>query len=204
MKSDDFSLELVTGPSIEPLTLDEVKLHLRTYSTDTSEDDLLNALITSAREWSESFTGRVLIDQVWAMTVPNNNKDINIPKSPVIEIVSFVSVESDSDGAGVEVEIDPEYYSLVCGKAKFPKVKKFSTFPESEYQDYSLKIYFRAGYVDMSTSNLEDASNLPKKYKQAMKLWIEAMYDRDEKMMDRLIMAAESLLKQECVNLQLA
>lgn len=52
------TLTRVVEPASEPVTLAEVKLHLRIDGTD--EDALLNVLIASARRWFEDITGRTL------------------------------------------------------------------------------------------------------------------------------------------------
>ena len=66
------------------------------------------------------------------------------------------------------------------------------------------KIVFRAGYADTVSSPAQDASVVPERYKQAMKLWIEAMYDRDERMMETLLKTAEGLIRGERVELGMA
>lgn len=54
---------LITPPALEPLTLAEAKAHLRLDTTD--EDDLVTALIVSARHVVERQTRRALISQTW-------------------------------------------------------------------------------------------------------------------------------------------
>ncbi len=56
-------LILVTSPAIEPLTLEEVKDHLRIDGTD--EDSYIEPLIQPAREWAEAYLNRALITQTW-------------------------------------------------------------------------------------------------------------------------------------------
>lgn len=56
-------LILVTGPLIEPLTLQEVKDHLRIDSDD--EDSYIEPLIQPAREWAEAYLNRALINQTF-------------------------------------------------------------------------------------------------------------------------------------------
>lgn len=51
---------LTTAIDPEPLTLEEVKLHLKIEADETTEDNLLSALISTAREYAESFTRRAL------------------------------------------------------------------------------------------------------------------------------------------------
>ena len=98
------SLQLVTAPTEEPVTLVEAKLHLR---VDFSDDDLLiTALIAAARQAAETLTGRQLVTARWKyildsfpgpslMGVPSGKTftlpghAILIPKAPVQSIVSI-------------------------------------------------------------------------------------------------------------------
>ena len=54
---------LITGPALEPVSLADVKAHLRVDTDD--EDALLTAAIVSARVHVEAVTRRVLIEQSW-------------------------------------------------------------------------------------------------------------------------------------------
>lgn len=61
------SLALVTAPTEEPVTLDEVKAWLRLDGDD--EDDTLESLITAARQSAEEYLRRSLITQEWKLTL---------------------------------------------------------------------------------------------------------------------------------------
>ena len=51
----------VTGPAIEPVTIVEVKSHLR---LDIDDDNIvLSSLIKAARVWAENYTGRMFIQR---------------------------------------------------------------------------------------------------------------------------------------------
>lgn len=54
-------IKVITPPSAEPLTVDEVRAYLRIDGTH--EDATLTALIAGAREWCETFTRRALISR---------------------------------------------------------------------------------------------------------------------------------------------
>src|SRR5204863_7116583 len=57
------SLQLITPPAIEPVTLAEAKAHLK---VDTADDDaLIAAQIAAARASAEWHLGRALITQSW-------------------------------------------------------------------------------------------------------------------------------------------
>jgi len=60
----------------------------------------------------------------------------------------------------------------------------------------SYRVEFTAGYSN------EDL--IPVVFKQAIKLWAEAHYDRDPVMMPLLIKTAEGVLRSERSNLQMA
>ncbi|WP_175837097.1 head-tail connector protein [Burkholderia anthina] len=54
-------------PEVEPITLDEAKLHLRVDIDD--DDTLITALIVAARQFAESLTGRSFVTQTWQLTL---------------------------------------------------------------------------------------------------------------------------------------
>lgn len=57
--------KLLTPPTAEPIDLATAKAHLR---VDFSDDDAyITALITAAREYSETFMGRSLMTQTWQL-----------------------------------------------------------------------------------------------------------------------------------------
>jgi hypothetical protein len=57
------ALKLITGPSTEPITLTEAKLHIKQDCAD--DDTLIMSLIVSARQMCESRTHRRFITQTW-------------------------------------------------------------------------------------------------------------------------------------------
>jgi uncharacterized phiE125 gp8 family phage protein len=98
------SLELVTGPSVEPITVDELKAQVRTSST--AEDSLLAIYIAAARQAAEGELGRVLIDQTWRLKLDqfgglDSNgcaiSEIRIPKPTVRSITSVTYIDADGD-----------------------------------------------------------------------------------------------------------
>lgn len=55
---------IATAPTVEPVTLADVKVYLRTITGDTTEDAaIITPLITAAREYCENITGRALAAQ---------------------------------------------------------------------------------------------------------------------------------------------
>ena len=58
------SLALVTAPTIEPLTLSQVKRHCR-VSIDDDDDLVTEDLIPAVRDRCELVTGRQLVEATW-------------------------------------------------------------------------------------------------------------------------------------------
>lgn len=218
-----FTLERVTDPDIEPVTLAEMKTHLRCFDDISDEDSAITALIVGAREWVEDFTGRALIDQAWRLTInqqANSTSDfvggvtpgtgyyceafqwqrqgeILLRKSPVLAVTAFASV----DAAGAETAIASDSYELREADSKWPRIVGLNG---ATWTAGVLRITYRAGFADRTGSPQESAAVVPERFKQAMKLWVEAMYDRDEKMMSLLLDTAERLIKSERCDLSLA
>ena len=211
----NFVLERVTQRVVEALTLAEMKLHLRTYSSNTDEDALISALIKAAREWVEDYTGRVLVDSTWRLTIGNvvwpvqptdtntvtgivataDWKGIPLYKSPVIALVSVASVDS----LGVETALDVADYTLMDAASKWPKLA-------GSLGADTLRIVYSAGFAPGvgSPDPTPDPALVPERFKLAMKLYAEAIYDRDEKLMPLLLEAAANIIKPERADLQIA
>ncbi len=221
----NFTLERVTGPEIEPVTLAEMKRHLRCQEGVEVQDADITALIVAAREWVEDYTARSLIDQTWRLTIGDHLRgdavrgyslpifaggfgrhewlhwmrrgEILLRRAPVIAVTSFKSI----DRAGVEADVDGANYQLREADSKWPRLVQMSGMP---WPTGAIKIEFRAGFVDRHGSPKEDAAKVPTRFKQAMKLWAEANYDRDQYMMELLLKVAEQIVKSERSDLSVA
>ena len=203
----EYALELVSAPEIEPVTLAEAKLHLGEFDDVTTHDDEISELVTAAREWAEKFTGRALIDQTWRITFGDSvsvdrvgepacsctrseqrGTQVYLRRAPAISIVSFKAVDAE----GTETDVDAANFELREADGNWPRVvaKNGAAWSTGEY-----RITFRAGYANRDVSPADGAEVVPARFKQAMKIWIEAHYDRDPAAMPVLVAAAENLLR---------
>lgn len=212
-----FTLERVSEPDIEPVTLAEMRRHLRCIDGVTDEDDDIVGLIKGARQWVEQFTGRALIDQAWRLSIDHDDYlppgaaaafasgvaqwvrpgELLLRRSPVLAITNFVSVDSE----GTETEIDAESYEIREPDSKWPRVVALNG---ATWASGAFRITFRAGYAERVTSPQDGPEVVPVAFKQAMKLWVEAQYDRDQIMMPLLMKTAEQLIKGEQIGMRLA
>jgi len=91
MINSEFQLEIVTDLAVEPVTLQEAKDYMR-ISSD-SENDLIEELITSARERIEKFTGLSLGEKTLRAYWFYFHVPQEIPYGPVTLIDSVVNDE---------------------------------------------------------------------------------------------------------------
>jgi uncharacterized phiE125 gp8 family phage protein len=139
------SLQLVTPPAAEPVTLADAKLHLK---IDTSDDDaLITRLITAARARAEWHTGRALNTQSWILWLdcwPSCGV-IEIPLPP-LQDVSSVTVYAPDDSATV---LDAATYQVDAASAPARLTLKSTVLPPTNLRAInSVAIAFTAGYGD--------------------------------------------------------
>lgn len=90
-------LALVTSPKIQPVSLDDVKSHLR--KTDDAEDGILRIYIESATMWAQQYARRSFIDQTWDYSlnwIPIRDR-IVLPTGRISAIKNITYI--DGDGA---------------------------------------------------------------------------------------------------------
>ena len=80
-------LALVTGPTVEPVGLDEVKAHSRIGITD--DDFLIQEKIVAVRTWVERWTDLRFITQTWTISFRRFFPEFEIPIRPVQSITKI-------------------------------------------------------------------------------------------------------------------
>jgi uncharacterized phiE125 gp8 family phage protein len=99
----------VTGPVSEPLSLEEMKEHLRVDAAD--EDALLSEYITAARGAAELYTGRAFVTQTWQAHFAGWPADgvLELPLPP-LQSVAWVKYTTE---AGVLTTLSASVYRVV-------------------------------------------------------------------------------------------
>lgn len=100
------ALTLITGPSLDPVTVMEVKAQSRIDSSD--EDGWIAGKLLSARDYVEAFIGRRLITQTWDLTLDRFPRCIFVPTGRVqsVTFVKYVDVSGDLQ------TLDPSLYQV--------------------------------------------------------------------------------------------
>src|SRR5690606_17355472 len=102
----------ITGPSVEPVTLDDIKTR---FDIDyDNHDEFLTNSIRAARLWVENRTGRALVEQTWEYRMADFEAEMGIPMRPVMSVTSVKYVDEDSD----EQTVDGADYFFVDGGAE--------------------------------------------------------------------------------------
>lgn len=99
---------LITAPSVEPVSVAELKAHLRV--TSSADDGYLGTLITAAREYAEQQTGRALAEQTREYTADAFPRCgvLRLGFAPVVSISSVKYL----DETGAEQTLDASVYTV--------------------------------------------------------------------------------------------
>lgn len=140
-------LELVTGPTIEPVSLSELRTHARIQNT--ARDTYLESLIPVARLAVERYLNRALIQQTWAAWYESDEhgrwawqwryqyKDgIRLPKGKILSVDAVTIYDTDNAATTIP---NAEYY-LAGNHLLFKRVLA------PQRMQMAMRVEFKAGY----------------------------------------------------------
>lgn len=87
---------LTDGPAEEPLTLQDMKAHLRV--THAREDVSIEGFITAARRAAESYMARAVLQQTWTLTLDRWAQEIPLPMAWPLQSVTSVKYADPTTG----------------------------------------------------------------------------------------------------------
>lgn len=164
-------LEIVTPPASEPLTLAEVKAHLRVKHA--SEDALITALIATARQHLEGLAahdgilGRALITQTVKLTLDAFPACglIDLPRPPLLAVTAITYLDPDAAEQALATSV---YAVDTAGLVGRVRRRAGQSWPETLADLGAVAITYTAGYGV--------AAAVPQPIKQAMLLLIGHWY----------------------------
>lgn len=205
----------VSGPTVEPVDLDEAKLQLRVDFD--ADDSLITSLIKTARQAAELYSERVFNDQTWDLFFdflgnvrqspwfdgvregPVNGffpNQITIPKPPLKSITEITSFDDDD----VETVFDASNYQVSIYKGEDPPqgrvtLRRDASWPTGTRNADALKIKFLAGYGPV-------ADDVPKQIRTAILEEIAFRYKNRGDCIDPDIQSsvAKGMLQQYKIN----
>lgn len=171
MGAHHWALKSINEPTVEPVTLEQAKAHLRVDVTD--DDTYIQALITSARQVTEERTSRALITQTWDQIIDD------FPRGDTIRLfkpnLQSVTDMFYTDAYGQEHTVDPSIYIVDSNSVPGRVFLGFSKiWPVAILQPAAaVRIRFIAGYGDT-------ANDVPQALKNAMLYLISNWYENRE------------------------
>lgn len=193
----DYRLDLVTAPSIEPVTLTEAKDFLRVTGTD--DDDLITSLIVAARTNAESYTRRAFITQTWKLLrdewpfdktgsskgdpwwdgvrqLPiseiRGQEAVIMPLAPLQSITSVITYDDDDSSntfATSNYQVSA-YSGDFANRGRVTLRTSGNGWPAFTRRADGIEIIFIAGYGDA-------AADVPSQIKQAILLEVTELYE---------------------------
>ncbi len=190
------TLRVVTPPPVEPVTLDEAKLHCRIDVT--ADDDLIEALIQTARQYCEGYQGRAYVEQTLEYTLSRwpRRRVIYLPRPPVAEILSVDYLDEN----GVAQPFT-DWIADTRGEPARVVLEDGESWPtETLYPVNPVRIEYIAGYEADPGPPIDYRANIPNMVKSAIKLCVGNWYENREAVLPaghigkELPMGAQALL----------
>lgn len=160
-------LVVTIAPTIEPLTVAEVADHLR---CDSSTE--LSPLITAARQYCETYTGRAFISRTLRYTLDAFPCEgfIELPRPNLLSVTSVSYVDTD----GTTQTLSTSDYTVDTDALPGRIVLNYGeSWPSTRCQLNAVTILYKAGYGTTTAS-------VPETIKAAMKLFIGDLYENRE------------------------
>jgi len=171
----------ITQPSVEPVVLADVYLHLRLDADENSpadthpDDAMLNTFIAASRKQAEKLTRRAFVSQgLRLVTDAFPTGGVVLLRPPILEVTSV----SYFDVNNALLVIDPANYFVTSGDQK-PRLQFLDTYayPTLYGREDALRIEYTAGYEPDDASPGDYAANVPAGIKSAILLGVQLLYD---------------------------
>lgn len=166
--------KVISVPASEPITLSEAKNYLKVEDSYTDDDTLITAIITSVRQYIETYLTTALITQTieekWDYIDVRNyqvRQNFNLGVNPVQSVTSITYIDTDGDSqtwSASEYVVDTHRQVARIG------IKNGYTWPSIQDEINALTVTYVAGYGDAG-------SDVPGNILQAMRYLIAAYYE---------------------------
>lgn len=165
------TLDLVTAPADEPVTLEQMKAWVRQDSSD--DDALIKSLISMAREAVENYLNRALVTQTWDLWL-DAFRDIEIPKAPLQSVTAITY----TDDAGATQTVATSVYDVFAylDAPGWVRLAYSQSWPSTRAVKDAVKIRFVAGYPTVSPLY----SNIPQAILHGIKVIAAEYYENRE------------------------
>lgn len=172
-------LREVSPPFAQPVTLAELKTHLRQSPTlGSSEDAYLESLIEAATKYAENYCGRPFVPRVVDLIRPAFAVGFEPQPLEIGSVLRVVSVTYRDPGGDAQSVLSTDY-RLLRGEYASHLVPVYGFgWPSTEGTLDAVTIRMVAGYE--SATSPEGADGVPKSIKQAILLIAADLYENRE------------------------
>ena len=158
---------LVTAPTVEPIGVEETKLHLRLDYDN--EDSWVGQQIAAARAYVEDMTGRQLVTATRKLILDYFPCGIELPQAPLLTVTGITYVDTDGDTQTLSTDIYTVDTDSVPGRVYLAYNQ---SWPDTRQQPKAVEITYTCGYGD--------PCDVPEGIKSIMKLLIGGWYENRE------------------------
>jgi len=168
------SLTLLSPAAGEPITLSELKDHLRITQND--EDVLINGYLVAAVRAIEARGSIAMLTQSWRLALDGVPEEtVFLPIAPAVSINAVMIIDRD----GVPQPVLSETYEFAAGSPG--RLRRAAPWPQPGVGVAGVQIDFTAGYAD--------AASVPVPLKQAARILAAHFYERREALSDTRLYA---------------
>lgn len=159
------SLTVTTPPANEPISLVAAKLHLRVDHDD--ENDMIDALISSARSRCEAYLRGSLMETEFQWNLDRFPAELILPQGPVVTSEGMSIIYTDT--AGNSQTLSSSEYQVSLGEICRIRPSYGKIWPATRGTMDDVSVTFRAGFTD--------AANIPPAILAALKMILYDLYE---------------------------
>lgn len=175
------SLQITAPPTVEPVTLEEVKARLRL--TTAADDGTILGHIVAAREFAEKVTRRSLTVKTYAFYMdrfPYPHEPIRVPVPPLVQVTAVKYLDSSL----TQQTWDPVEYFVASNQSPGLIVPKPGLiYPSTGMVPGAVEVDFTAGYGYAGTSGppiVPPSSACPEHLKEGIRQLAVHIYEHPE------------------------
>ncbi len=177
------ALALLAAPTVEPLSLAEIKAHLRLE--EDADDALLGTMLAAARAAVERYLRRALLAQQWQLVLDGwPAGPVRLPRPPLMQVDAVRVL----DAAGTATPVPAGDYAVETrAEPGFLYPSGAATLPAPGRTRGGIEIDFTAGYGS-------DWNDVPAPIRQALLVMIADLYETRGAAPPAIVGAVRSLL----------